>query len=324
MRAFVTGGSGFIGGQVVRKLIARGYEVAALVRSGTHAGLEAAGAQIVKGDIGDVESLRAGMQGSDVVYHLAGWYKMGAKNPKEGTIINIDGTRNVLDVAYALGIPRIVYTSTVAIFSNTKGKVMDETARFSGPFLTEYDRTKWVAHHQVAGPLIKKGAPIIIVMPGGVYGPGDSSLVGDLMRRFYKGQLPVVPGPETALTWAYVDDVAEGHILAGEKGKIGESYILAGPILTMGEAVRLWAEVTGKRAPAIKVPARLLRPTAPLMGLASAVLPLPAMFSREATASLGATYLGRADKARQELGWEARAPRQGFAETFAWIAEQDR
>ena len=323
MKAFVTGASGFIGGRVARKLIQQGHDVYVLARSRSGvAELEAMGAHVVRGDITDVESMREAMAGSDVVYHIAGWYKIGARDRQQGWHTNVDGTRSVLELAYALGVPRIVYTSTVAVFGNTRGRPVDESyVMMDDAFATEYDRTKWAAHYEVALPLIRKGAPIIIVMPGGVFGPGDNSLVGDAMRYFYQGRLPVLPGPDTLWTYAYVDDIAAGHILAAEKGRIGESYVLAGPAMSFGDLVGLWAKVSGKPAPLFGIPSRYLRPWAPLIGLANALVPLPAIFSEEATRTLGMSYLASAAKAREELGWQPRPVEEGLAETFAWLAQ---
>lgn len=323
MKAFVTGGTGFIGQYLVRKLIERGYEVHALARSPQSAAtLADMGATVVPGDITDTASMRPGMEGSDVVFHLAGWYKIGEPDWMQAEAINVGGTRKVLRLAHELGVPKIIYTSTVAVFGDTEGQLVDESYFKGGPFLSEYDRTKWLAHYKVALPLIEKGAPIIIVMPGMVYGPGDTSILAEMMRLFYRG-IPLLPGPSTTLTYAHVEDVAEGHILAAEKGKIGESYILAGPAIPLGEMVDFWAYLTGKPAPALRVPAQLLRPTAPAVGTLSSVLPLPASFSQEATAILGATYMARSDKARAQLGWKTRPLQTGMLETFAWIAETE-
>jgi nucleoside-diphosphate-sugar epimerase len=320
MKAFVTGGTGFIGQHVVRKLLLRGYDVHALVRAEAGAeAMRALGANPVIGDITDMESMRAGMTGSDIVFHIAGWYKYGDDDWMKAEMINVGGTRKVLRLAYELGVPKIIYTSTVAVFGDTKGEMVDETYHSNGPFLTEYDRTKWLAHYKVAIPLIEKGAPIIIVMPGGVFGPGDPSWIAELMRLYYRG-VPMVPGPESVITWAHVEDVAEGHILAAEKGRIGESYILAGPAVSLGEMVDFWSYITGKRPAGWHVPARALRPMAPAAGLLQSALPLPSLFSRELTTSLGATYKASADKARTELGWETRALQSGMHETFEWIA----
>ena len=321
MKAFVTGGSGFIGQHVIRKLAERGYDVYALARSKASADIvEASGATIVPGDITDVDSMREGMAGSDVVFHIAGWYKLGASDWAEAEVINVSGTRKVLRLAHQLGVPKIVYTSTVAVFGDTKGELVDESFYQGGPFLSEYDRTKWLAHYKVALPLIEKGAPIIIVMPGGVYGPGDNSTIAEMMRLFHRG-LPIIPGPNTTLTYAHVDDIAEGHILAAEQGVIGESYILAGPAIPLGEMMDFWAYMLGKRAAKVRIPAQGLRPFAPLLSSFGNLLPLPSIFSGEATASLGATYMARSDKARRELGWETRPLQTGMLETLEWIKQ---
>jgi dihydroflavonol-4-reductase len=323
MKAFVTGGTGFIGRHVIRKLLNRDYEVTALVRSDQGAAaLQALSVNPTRGDILERESMRAGMQDSDVVFHLAGWYKIGDPNPAKGERINVNGTRNVLELAHELGIPKIIYTSTVAVFGDTRGRLVNENYIMAEePFISQYDRTKWLAHYAIALPLIEKGAPIIIVMPGGVYGPGDPSLVGELMRRFYLGQFPILPGADFKYTYAHVEDVAEGHLLAAEKGKPGESYILAGPAITLLDTTRIWADITGKPAPFLTIPASFLQPFAPLVGPLSKIIPIPSIFSEEAIKILGASYTARSDKAHAELGWEPRSLREGFQETFESVAK---
>lgn len=325
MKAFVTGGTGFIGRRVIDKLLDRGYDVYALVRNPSAArDLQAKGVRLVEGNITYRDSMRTAMQGSDVVFHIAGWYKMGSRDQSQAEAINVDGTRNVLELAHELGVPRIVYTSTVGVFGDTKGALVDESYRMPAdqPFLTEYERTKWKAHYEVALPLIEKGAPVIIVQPGGVYGPGDPSLIGEMMRAYLRGLFPILPGPEMTLTYAHVDDVAEGIILAAEKGKIGESYILAGPAIPMGEMVQIWAEVTGRPAPVASIPARYLKPFAPLLEVVGHYVPLPPLISRDAVAVLDATYGGRANKAHRELGWGTRSLVDGLRDTFAAMAEE--
>jgi nucleoside-diphosphate-sugar epimerase len=281
------------------------------------------GARVAQGDITDEGSMREPMRDADVVFHVAGWYKIGADDWMQAETINVGGTRKVLRLAHELGVPRIIYASTVAVFGDTGGRLVDENYRSNGPFLSEYDRTKWLAHYKVAEPLIEQGAPITIVMPGGVYGPGDHSMIGQLMRQFYSG-VPLVLGPETTLTYAHVEDIAEGIILAAEKGKVGESYVLAGPAVPLGEMVDFWSYLTGKPAPAIRIPARYLNPFAPVVGALSALLPLPELFSREAAEVVGATYMASADKAHKELGWQLRPLQAGMLETFEWIAESSQ
>ncbi|WP_374688739.1 SDR family NAD(P)-dependent oxidoreductase [Promineifilum sp.] len=320
MKAFVTGGTGFIGRSVVRQLLARGYRVAALTRSERGAAaLREMGAQVVPGDVTDRESMRAAMRDADVVFHIAAIYDYSPAAKAQSEAINVEGTRNVLELAHELGVPKIVYTSTLAVFGDTKGELPDETYYTEGPFLTEYDRTKWKAHYEVAEPLIEQGAPIIIVMPGVAYGPGDTSWLAETMRLFHRGLLPIVPGPESVATYAYVDDIAEGHILAAEKGRVGECYILAGPAVPLGEMVEFWSQLTGRRAPLFGLPARFLRPMAPA-GRVQPALSLPTVFGPDMIGSLGVSYAGRSDKARAELGWRPRPLQAGMLETFEWIA----
>ncbi len=320
MKAFVTGGTGFIGRHIVRRLLERGYEVTGLARSeGSAAELDAMGASVAFGDITERESMREGMSGSDVVFHVAGWYAIGSRDWMAAESINVAGTRNVLRLAHELGVPKIVYTSTTTVLGDTHGQMVDETFFQAGPFVTEYDRTKWLAHYKVAIPLIDKGAPIIIVMPGAVYGPGDHSLIGRLMEDFWQGSLPAVFGPEFVHTYAHVEDVADGHILAAEKGRAGESYIITGPAVPLGEIVDFWGMISGKPGPKLAIPARLVRPLTPLIGFLGENLPLPEMYSREAAEVLSCTYMARADKAQAELGWQTRSLQEGMSETFRWI-----
>ena len=132
-----------------------------------------------------------------------------------------------------------------------------------------------------------------------------------------------MPAPETTFTYAHVDDIAEGIILSVEKGQPGESYILAGPAIPLGEMIDFWAHMLGRRAPAVRIPGQVLRPFAPVMGAVGTVAPVPSVFSEEATRSLGATYMARSDKARAELGWKTRPLQTGMLETFKWIEETE-
>ncbi len=173
MRAFVTGGSGFIGRSLIRQLIEQGHTVRALGRSESSLNtVRLLGAEPVAGDITDKESMRAGMTGCDTVFHVAAWYEIGSRDWITAERLNIDGTRHVLTLAFELGVPRIVYTSTVGVFGDTRGALVDESYYAEGPFQNLYERTKWLAHYKVAVPLIEQGAPIIIVMPGASMGLG--------------------------------------------------------------------------------------------------------------------------------------------------------
>jgi dihydroflavonol-4-reductase len=325
MKAFITGGTGFVGGRVVQKLLERGDRVSALARSPKDiVDFQTRGIIPVPGDITNIESMRNAMRGSDVVFHIAGWYQFGPRSRGVAEKVNVDGTRNVLGLAHELGIPKIVYTSTVGIYGDTHGQLINENTPIpTGPFNSEFERTKWLAHVQVALPLIARGAPIVIVLPGGIYGPGDSSMVGDLMRRYYLRQIPVFSAPDFGLTFAHVDDIAEGHILAAEKGKAGESYILAGPAIYLRDMLRVWASILHRREPAWMIPTVLLKPFAPVVEALEPYLPIPEMFGSEPLRMLDVTYFARSDKARDQLGWHPRQVRPGMTETFNWIAQNN-
>ncbi|MFN2143395.1 MAG: NAD-dependent epimerase/dehydratase family protein [Candidatus Promineifilaceae bacterium] len=324
MKAFVTGGSGFIGRNLIIKLLDLGWQVTALVRSpGSAADLTALGANVAYGDVIDMDSMREPMRGCDVVFHLAAIVEMGDPDPELMEKVNVGGTRKVLRLARELRIPRIIFTSTVSVFGDTHGELVDESYEADARNLTEHARTKWLAHYKVAMPLLEKGAPIIIVVPGGVYGPGGHGLVTDLMRIFYRGY-PLLSGADTVLTFAHVDDIAEGHVRAAEKGRIGETYILSGPAVPLGDMLDFWSYLTGIKSPGIRLPASVVHRSAPLLSLLGRMTGLRSAFSREGAQIAGATIIARSDKAREKLGWQTRPLQNGMLETLDWIAASER
>jgi nucleoside-diphosphate-sugar epimerase len=284
-----------------------------LARAGALADL---GVELHQGDVTDDESMRAPMAGADGVFHIAGWYKIGTRDASEGERINIAGTRNVLQLIRELGIPRGVYTSSVAVFSDTRGQMPDERYRYDGPHLSAYDRTKWIAHYEVADPMIAAGLPLTIVMPGLVYGPGDTSSVRDALIQYLQRRLPMVP-QGTAFCWAHVDDIARGHLLAMQRGRPGESYIIAGPRHSFAEAMRLAEQITGIPAPRLQAAPGLLRALAGAMALVEKFARLPQQYSAEyLRVNAGVTYLGSNAKAQHELGYNPRPLREGLEETL--------
>ena len=323
MKYFVTGATGFIGGRLARTLIARGHQVNALVRTPAKAqDLAALGIAIYVGDITEKESMRPPMTGVDGVFHVAAWYKLGTKDNRMAEAINVDGTRNVLELMRELAIPKGVYTSTLAVFSDTHGQVVDETYRFNGQHISEYDRTKWEAHYQVALPMIEQGLPLVIVQPGLVYGAGDSSMAGDTLRDYLQGRLPFIP-QKSAYAWGYIDDIVEGHILAMEKGKTGETYIIAGPVYKLIDALKIAEKITGIPAPRIQVPPALIKAMAALSGVVENIVALPDSYTSEGLRIVaGATYIGSNAKAKRELGFNPRPLEDGLRETLPYEMQQ--
>ena len=315
MKYFLTGGTGFIGGHLARQLLDDGHDVVALARTPSDADdLATAGATVVEGDITDRSTLWDPMEGVDGVFHVAGWYDVGVTDPTPGERINVEGTRNVLDVMAELDVPKGVYTSTLAVNSDTGGQVVDEDYRYAGPHLTAYDRTKWEAHYEVAEPMVEAGLPLVTVMPGLVYGPGDSSVFGDALRDFLRGDLPMIPR-EVAYSPGHVEDIARAHVLAMEQGTPGESYVVGGEPVTLVELFDVIADVAGRKPPRAVSPV-LFRTLAPVAALLERVATLPKDYRTESLRVLaGVTYLGDNSKAQAELGLEHRPLREGLEET---------
>ncbi len=316
MRYLVTGGTGFIGGKLARELLRRDHQVVTVARNPDNAAdLAALGVEIHKGDITDKNSLRAPMTGVDGLFHLAAWYKVGARNTRMAYDINVNGTRNVLEMMRELGIPKGVYTSTLAIYGDTHGRVADESTPMPETFDVEYDRTKALAHFEVALPMMREGLPLVIVQPGMVYGPDDTSILRQTLLMYLRRQLPLV-STVAAYAWAHVDDIVEGHILALDKGKSGESYIIAGEIKSLADALALAEQITGVPVSGMRVGAPLLTIMTGVMSIVGRVIPLPETMASETLRSINATYIGSNAKARQELGYSPRPLEIGLRETL--------
>jgi nucleoside-diphosphate-sugar epimerase len=317
MKYFITGATGFIGSRVAAQLRQAGHEVIALVRKPSQAkDLADIGVKLAEGDIVDKESMRAPMTGVDGVFHIAGWYKVGTRNQKQGEAINVDGTRNVLEMMRDLKIKKGVYTSTVAIFGDTHGDLKDENYVFQGKHVSKYAETKWRAHHEVAVPMVKAGLPLVIVQPGVVIGPDDPSVIGEATRMYLRGALPLI-GQKNGYNFTHVNDQARGIILAMEKGKVGESYILGGPAYTMVDYLKLAQKISGIRPPLIQAPPALMSAMAVLQDITGVIIPWPQAFAGETLRSgAGVTNMGSSAKAERELGWTPRPLEQGLRLTL--------
>ncbi len=327
MRYFLTGATGFVGGRLLKQLLDDGHVVHALVRDRAKAGAiqedavkRAGRLELVEGDITDKESMRIAMDGADGIYHCAAWYKVGNKADRaragEAREINVEGTRNVLELMDELAVPKGVYVSTLAVNSDTRGELVDETYKFEGEHLCLYNQTKWEAHYKVAEPMMKAGLPLVVVMPGIIYGPGDTSILRPTIKKYLKRKLFALPKvPE--YSWAHVDDVAEACQLAMQKGRVGEKYIISGERYGFAAAFDLMAEISGVPAPTRRLGPGTLRFFGGFMR-AFLWMNLPDDFHPEVMRlSAEATYLGDNSKARAELGYEPRSLREGLEETLA-------
>ena len=263
MRVVVTGAAGFIGGVVVRQLSARGDQVVAVVRDPARAsGLAELGVEVARSDLGQVDEIARLLAGADALIHIAGVYRIGIRPADRPAMLdaNLGVTTRVLDAAAQAGTPRIVYTSTVLVLGDTHGKAADETHQRDPAegFFSYYDETKFRAHELVIAR-IAAGAPIMVGMPGGVYGPGDHSEAGGQFALAYAGKMPYVALADIGLGWTYVDDVADGLVRILDRGRLGESYLLSGPPGRLRDGLQVAARLGGKRLPRLTLPTRLLR-----------------------------------------------------------------
>ena len=319
MKAFLTGATGFIGGHVARKLRDRGDEVVALVRSPAKAAaLSDLGCELVEGDLSDADAIRQGVQGTDAVFHIGAVYKVGVPASERPALedANVGGTERVLDAAIDAGVGRIVYVSTVACFGNTRGELVDESYRRPDrDFMSAYDETKFRAH-ELAVDRMEKGAPMVIVQPGGVYGPGDHSEIGTIIDQARTGKLKAKMFPEAGFMFGHVEDIAEGILLAHDRGEVGEIYVLAGEQGTIGELVDKVSALCGRKPPGFTLPTALIKLSAPLGPVVGPLMGFPPNLRELIKTSDGVTAWASDAKARRELGFEPRDLDTGLRQTI--------
>jgi len=308
MKVFVTGATGFVTGNVALELLARGDEVRALVRDASRGQtLARAGATLVRGDLSDGAALRKGMDGADAVVHGAAMYEVGIAPSRRSAMFeaNVTGTERVLEGAIEAGARRVAYVSTCAIFGNTRGAVVDESYARSGAYTSYYEETK-VQAHAIALGFAARGLALSIAQPGGVYGPGDSSGLGGLMRDFVRGRLPILPFADAGLNFVHVDDAARGIVLVLDRGQAGRSYVLGGENARVGDAFAALARVTGRSRPRLRLPYALLQ-------LGALVRP---GLREVVTSTKGVTFWTSDARAKSELGYTSRALEAGLRDTY--------
>lgn len=316
----MTGGTGFIGGEVVRQLRARGDEVLCLVRSPEKAGkLKELGCELIEGDLGDAEALRIGMESCDGLIHAAAMYEVGipAKQRPAMYEANVRGSERLLEAALQAKVGKVVYVSTVGIFGNTHGKVVDESYEHPGKeFTSYYEETKLEGHRIAKRMIAEDGLPGVIVQPGGVYGPGDTSQIADLLSEFFAGRLFLLPFPDLGICLSHVEDIAAGILLALDKGKVGETYVISGPATTMREAIETIAAASGRKAPKRALPTGVMKALTPVGPLVGKLMGQPPNLRELISSADGVTFWASYDKAARELGYAPRGMDEGMRQTL--------
>jgi dihydroflavonol-4-reductase len=320
MRIFVTGGAGFTGLAVVRRLVQRGDRVIAVVRDPDRATqLADLGVEMRAGDLSRTAAIVDAMRGTDAAIHIAGMYRVGIPTAMRPAMLdsNVGVTHRILDAAATAGLERLVYVSTVNVAGNTKGRIIDERFRrdLSDGFLTYYDETKYLAHRAVR-ERVDSGAPIVIVMPGVTYGPGDHTGIGQQLRGAHDGSLGYMALADVGISAVYVEDVAAGIVAALDRGRVGESYILGGENTRLRDAMRVAARIGGRSLPRLELPTALVRFGSHVPQPLARAAGLPDDLGEVLRASLGVTYWASSAKAATELGYRPRDLGTGLRATF--------
>jgi dihydroflavonol-4-reductase len=325
MRALVTGATGFVGAAVARALLAAGWQVRALVRSGANRGNLREAVEVAEGDLADVASLDRALEGCTGLFHAAADYRLGTRDPGPLYRTNVEGTRNILQAARRCGVARIVYTSSVATIGiPSDGSPGEErTAVGLSHMIGHYKRSKYLAE-EVVRDAARMGMSVVIVNPSTPVGPGDikPTPTGQLVLDAASGRMPAYV--DTGLNIVHVDDVAAGHLAAYERGRAGERYILGGEDMSLRAILEQIAQLVGRKPPRIRLPYAVVLP------IAYVAEGFAALTGRSGRVTLEGVRMSRkrmyfsSGKAVSELGYHWRPPLEAFADAVQWFRERGR
>jgi dihydroflavonol-4-reductase len=319
--SLVTGATGLVGSAVARALLARGDRVRVLARPNSNRrNLAGLSVEIAEGAMEDPRSLAHAVAGCRYVYHVAADYRIWVPDPAPMFRANVEGTRDLMTAALEAGAERVIYTSSVATLGLLPGGSADEeTPSGIEDMIGPYKRSKFAAEEVVRELTRERGLPVVIVNPSTPVGPGDvkPTPTGRLIVEAARGQMPAFV--DTGLNIVHVDDVAEGHLAAAERGRVGERYILGGENMTLAEILAEISEVVGRRPPRLRVPHSVLFPVAIGAELAARVT------GRDPFVTLDGVRMSRkkmyfsSEKASRELGYAPRPAREAIADAVGWF-----
>jgi dihydroflavonol-4-reductase len=321
----LTGATGFVGAAVARALIARGHAVRALVRPGAMLdNIDGLPIERVHGDLRDHASLRAAVRGCATVVHVAADYRLWVPDPASLRAVNVDGTVALLTAAQEAGVARMVYCSSVAALGHEPdGSPASETSPV-GTVIGHYKQSKYAAEQAVLGLIAKRGLPCVIVNPSTPIGPRDikPTPTGRMIADAAAGRMPAYVA--TGLNIVHVDDVAEGHVLALERGRIGERYILGGTDHAMAEILAMVNEIVGRRSRPVRLTVPMLWPLAIGAEFAARLFGIEPLVTRDHLRMARHTMFFSSAKAQAELGYTYRPACQAIADAISWFAAHGR
>ncbi len=323
----MTGATGFVGSAVARTMLARGHTLRLLVRPGGDRGnIAGLPAELAEGDLKDPASLQRAVAGCRYVMHVAADYRLWVPDPAAMNRANVDGSRALLLAARDAGVERMVYCSSVAalglIGDGTPG---DETTPNSlAKVVGVYKQSKYLAEQAVLALAREDGVPVVVVNPSAPIGPRDikPTPTGKMIADTANGRMPAFV--DTGLNVVHVDDVADGHALALERGRVGECYILGGEDMTMQQILAVTAEAAGRRPPRIKLPTAALYPVALASEALARVAGIEPVVTRDILAMARKKMFFSSAKARAELGYNPRPARQAIVDAVAWFRANGR
>jgi dihydroflavonol-4-reductase len=319
----LTGATGFVGSAVARALIARGHRLRLLVRRNSdRRNLTGLDAELVEGDLTDAGSVARAVDGCRFVLHVAADYRLWVPDAARMLAANVEGTRTVMRAAMAAGVERVVYCSSVAALGlNADGSPANEAMPVAeADMIGAYKRSKFLAERAVL-ELVADGLPAVIVNPAGPVGPRDikPTPTGKMILDAARGRIPAFV--DTGLNVVHVDDVAEGHVLALERGTVGERYILGSENLMLGELLALVAQSVGRRPPTIRLPMGLVWPIAVVAEGIAKVTGIEPMVTRDHAKMARKRMFFSSAKAAAELGYVPRPARVAIADAVAWFRQ---
>lgn len=324
MTVLVTGASGFVGSAVVRRLLADGWAVRVLLRPNSdRRSIEGLDVEVAIGDLTDPASLVAAVRGCEALFHVAADYRLWVRDPQTMMATNVDGTRTLILAAAEAGVRRIVYTSSVATLGLQRDEPADETtpvtfAAMVGP----YKQSKFLAEQEVLRLVCERAVPVVIVNPSTPVGPGDAkpTPTGRMIVEAASGRMPVFV--DTGLNVVHVDDVATGHVLAYERGSVGDRYILGGENMTLAAILAEIARVSGRRPPKVRLPHAAVMPVAVVAEAWGRLV------EREPFVTLDGLRMSRkrmyfsSARAETTLGFVPRPAAQALADAVTWFRER--
>ncbi len=325
MTTLVTGGTGFVGSAVVRRLLAAGETVRVLTRANAdRRNLEGLAVEIATGDLLDRVSLRAALSDCDALFHVAADYRLWVPDPGRLYRTNVEATKSLMQAAAEAGVGRIVHTSSVAVLATARdGRPSDEATPVDvDDMIGHYKRSKYLAEEAVRAMVAEDGLPAVIVNPSMPVGPRDikPTPTGRMIVEAACGRMPAFV--DTGLNIVHVDDVADGHLLAFQKGAVGERYILGGQNVMLGELLTAIAGLRGRRPPRLRLPHGMIMP------IAHAAEALSRVSGREPFVTVDGVRMARkimfysSAKAERELGYRSRPLQEALRDALAWFGER--